>query len=300
MNAGSNSISAFAIDPTNTTSLTLIGSPYETIGEFPNTIAVSLPLNMVCVGTAGAKNGVECFTGAVTGQLVKDGYGLRSFGLTEPGAPLFVSSTVSDVWFSSDLTRLFATVKGDGSKTSHGWLSVFRIIDGAVSTTEVRTVSDKTSQPFGAFENPYNPNSLFVSDTGIGAVVYDVEHDGAASLASMPTSSSPIPAACWAEWSPVSDVAWVTGPEANTLLAYNVVSGALISQSNVTAPTVGLIDFVVPGNYLYALSPGAMNGTKAGIVVVDISKGVSNLKTMQFATIGYGADNYAHGLAYYA
>lgn len=229
----------------DTTSLTLIASPYSLIGDFPITIAVTLHRDLVCVGTAGRKNGVECFTGAVTGCLIADGKGLRSFGLSEPEiGPLFVSSSISDIWFSADLTKLYATVKGDGTSTSHGWLSVFPVVDGLVSTTEIRTVSNMTSALFGGFNNPYHNDFIFVSDAAFGAVVYEVDRTGAARVTGKGFSSPNVAGTCWARWSPVSEVAWVTSPTASTLFAFNVTSGNLIAQSNITSTNIGIIESI--------------------------------------------------------
>lgn len=45
VNAGSNTLSMFTIDPTNAQKLTLVGKPANTLGEFPVSVAYSAKLN---------------------------------------------------------------------------------------------------------------------------------------------------------------------------------------------------------------------------------------------------------------
>lgn len=62
VNAGSNTLSMFNIDPLNPTNLTLVGKPVDTMGEFPMSVTFSQRLGAACVLNGGQKNGIACFT----------------------------------------------------------------------------------------------------------------------------------------------------------------------------------------------------------------------------------------------
>ena len=50
----------FEADAKDPTKLTMVGQPADTLGEFPNTMAVSTKNSMVCVANSGARAGVAC------------------------------------------------------------------------------------------------------------------------------------------------------------------------------------------------------------------------------------------------
>lgn len=299
MNAGSDSISIFSIDPCYPTNITLVGDPVQLAGNFPVTIAVSEELALLCVGTVGNANGIECFKKSENAHLTPDGYGLRSFGIDTPTPPTMTTDGVSDLFFSQDNKRLYAPVKGDGLGDD-GWISVFPVVNGSVATKDIRTTPSGIEFLFGGFQVPNSDNTIFLSDSSFGAVVLKFDDKGNATLVGKGVASPAVTALCWAQYSNVSQSAWVTSPVSNSLLAYDVDTAAVIGQTNITNPNGGLGDFVVPGKYLYGLATGASNGTVAGIAVVDISKGPTSPETVQFFSIGHGVNNYAAGMAYWS
>lgn len=299
VNAGSDSVSVFTIDPCDSTNLSLVGDPVQLDGNFPVTIAVSEELALLCVGTVGTENGIECFKKSASGQLSPDGFGLRSFGIDTPTPPTMTTDGVSDLFFSRDNKRLYAPVKGNGLGND-GWISVFPVANGSVATKDIRTTPSGIEYLFGGFQVPGSDNEIFLSDSSFGGVVLRFDDSGNATLVGKGVASPAVSALCWAQYSNVSQSAWVTSPVSNSLLAYDVNTAAVIGQTNITNPNGGLGDFVVPGKYLYGLATGASNGTIAGIAVVDISKGSTSPETVQFFSIGHGVNNYAAGLAYWA
>ena len=62
VNAGSNTVSLFAIDPKNPTSLKAVGQPISSGGEFPQSLAFNAAGNMLCTLNGGALDGVQCFS----------------------------------------------------------------------------------------------------------------------------------------------------------------------------------------------------------------------------------------------
>lgn len=296
VNFGSGTISTFAIDPQDPLKLELTEPPTELIGDYPNTIAASRELGLVCVGTAGPKNGVECFK-SYGGHLQPDGVGLRPFGISEQSPPLMMVESITDLFFSTDLQWLYAPIKGQTG--THGWLSVFPVSNGCVGATDVQSTSTEVNALFGGFPNPYTANELFLSDASFGGVVFTVASNGSATLAGKGVTAPAVRATCWSEYSVVTHSAWLTSPISNTLVEFNVDTAAQIGQYNITVPSgIGFVDLVIPGDYLYTLSTGKVNGTASAITVVDLSKSTPEL--VQYFPIGFGADNYAAGLAYYS
>jgi hypothetical protein len=50
----------FQISPNDPTKLKQLGTPLSSNGEFPNSVAASHDLKIVCVSNSGAKAGVAC------------------------------------------------------------------------------------------------------------------------------------------------------------------------------------------------------------------------------------------------
>jgi hypothetical protein len=298
VNAGSDSVSTFAIHPWAPTKLSLVEPPTKVVGEFPVTIAVSEKLNLVCVGTTGAKNGVECFHSSSNGSLTPDGVGLRSFGLDNLTPPLMASDGPSDIFFSTDNTRLFVPVKGN-TKGDNGFISVFPVENGKVAAKDVRSTPDGIELIFGGFQVPGSANKIFVSDSAFGAVVLEFDDENHATLVGKFVSDPLVKAICWAEYSPVSKTAWITSPISNTLFALNVETSELVAQTNITNANGGILDFVVPGRYLYGLAVGTNTTGGGAIVVVDVSQGPAHPEVVQFFPIGHGVNSLGSGLAYW-
>ena len=61
VNAGSNTISLFSIDPKDPTSLTPLGDPVSSEGEFPISLAFNADGTRLCVLNGGAVSGVNCY-----------------------------------------------------------------------------------------------------------------------------------------------------------------------------------------------------------------------------------------------
>ncbi|KAJ8128505.1 hypothetical protein O1611_g5126 [Lasiodiplodia mahajangana] len=59
VNAGSNTVSMFAISPKDPLNLKPVGSPAPVPGEFPNTVAASAKNSLVCTAMSGAVAGIS-------------------------------------------------------------------------------------------------------------------------------------------------------------------------------------------------------------------------------------------------
>lgn len=276
VNAGSNTVSMFAIDAADPTKLTMVGKPAAVPGEFPTTVAASDKHKTVCVGTTGAKAGVACARFSAAGGLGPMD-ALRPFALGQSTPPVGPTNTVSQVFFSRDQRTLFATVKGDPAKNNTGFLTRYAVAEDAAGC-EGATVAQKgamaspagTAVLFGTATIP-GSQDLFVTDASFGAVVLSVQDANIAAVKGKGVVDGQ-KATCWATFSTATKSAFVTDVGNNRLVEMSVTNAKVIGQLDLSANgDPGLIDLMAGGNFIYALSPG--NGsTPTAITVVDAIK----------------------------
>lgn len=288
----------FKIDHQDPTHITLLGHPVDTMGDFPVSVAVSKPLSLVCVANGGASNGVVCFKFHPREGLKPDGVGLRSFGIAQKKPPLVNDDGPTDIFFSKDLRNLYAMIKGNPPSDT-GFVSVFPIAYGQVGPEDVRSKPNGTVLLFGAIQVPGTNDNIFATDASFGAAILSVDRDNIVTT----VAKTAIPnqqATCWVRWSRVTNSVFVTGPLSNNLVEMNVETSAIIQQYNIIQDNTGLIDIVVPGNFLYALSPGSDTKNQASVIVLDVSGGRGKAKQVQNFSIGGNVSSTAQGMAYYA
>ncbi|KAL2414167.1 hypothetical protein ABEF95_004076 [Exophiala dermatitidis] len=301
VNAGSNTLTMLSIDPQNPTQLAMVGQPVNLPGEFPNTVTASIRHRLVCVGTTGAANGVSCSRFSRNGLVGMDN--LRSFGLTQSTPPVGPTNSVSQLFFSQDESKLFATVKGDPATGNTGFFSAFPVIglgrhqSVSVSVQDVRSSPNGTAVLFGSANIP-GTSSIFATDASFGAAILAVDpKSGQASLAAKQAIDGQ-KATCWATISPATSSAFVTDVGVNRLVEMSLKDASTLSITDLSANgDPGLIDLKAAGNFVYALSPG--NGTTpASISVLDVSGGQGSAKMIQhFALQGLGAGKNSQGMA---
>jgi hypothetical protein len=269
VNAGSNSISFFEIDPDCPTNLTL-GGTAKLIGEFPTSVAISDELHLICVATAGIVNGVECFGPG----LKPDGLGLRNPGIKTINPPTADYLGISDIFFSIDNKYLYSAIHGAMPVGSGqpGFISAYPIANGNVSTTEIRSYPEGGYFYFGGIPLP-GSTDIYVTDGGFGGLLLEANSNGTLTTKGLTIADPYIPAVCWVEWSNATKVAWLTSPISNGLIAADLTTGLQFSNTNITNSNVGILDLVIPepGNILFGLATGSTNVSVSAIVSVDIS-----------------------------
>ncbi|KAK3935672.1 hypothetical protein QBC46DRAFT_421698 [Diplogelasinospora grovesii] len=298
VNAGSNSLSMMAIDPKDPLSLKMVGQPVSLPGEFPNTVAASRKNKLVCVGMTGKKAGVSCCSfDAKKGLGQMDG--LREIDLGQTTPPVGPTNTMSQVFFSSDETQLYATVKGDPAQKKNGFFSVYTVQKGqkeaSVSQQDVRSSPAGTAVLFGSAVIP-GSSDVFVTDASFGAALLGLDAKSNAAAVKGKASVDGQKATCWATISPATNTAFVTDVGKNRLVEvsftdkFQIVGVVDLSSAN---QDPGLIDLKAGGDFIYALSPG--NGsTECGISVVD----AKSKKLVQHAGLeGVGAGKNSMGMA---
>ena len=260
----------FNINDDDPTILTMVGQPVGTLGEFPTSVSISQQLGQACVANSGAIAGVACFSISQSTGLTALDTSLRSFNLNQTTPPKGPTNTVSQTFFNEDSTALFTTVKGDPTVNNTGFLSVFPVNNGVVSTQEVRSSPAGTAVLFGTALIP-GTNNIFVTDASFGTATLDISSANIATVSAKTVITNQV-ATCWAEFSNVTNSAFATDVGVNHLLEVDTTSGALIKETNLTTSNPGMIDLVAAGNFIYALSPGNAN-TPAAVAVIDVSGG---------------------------
>ena len=301
VNPGSNSLSMLAIDPQSPTKLTVVGAPVALPGEFPNTVAASAQNQLVCVGTTGAKNGVSCSTFSWQGLSPMDE--LRSFDLVQTTPPVGPLNTVSQLFFSQDESKLFATVKGDPTVNNTGFFSVFPVNranwrgPACLATSDVRSSPAGTAVLFGSQDIPGTSN-VFVSDASFGAAVIAVDPNTNTASTVAKQAIDGQKATCWVALSSKTGTAFVADVATDRLVEMRTDNAGIVSIVDLSSNgDPGLIDMKASGNFLYALSPG--NGTThPAVTVLDLSGGPGTAKQAQhFDLSPMGVDKAAQGMA---
>ncbi|KAL8365545.1 hypothetical protein RB595_004388 [Gaeumannomyces hyphopodioides] len=292
VNAGSNTLTMFAIDAADPTKLTMVGKPVAVPGEFPVTVAASKKNKLACVGTTGVKAGVACASFSAQGLAAMDA--LRAFDLGQTTPPKGPTNTVSQVFFARDGKTLFATVKGDPPANKTGFLASFPVQAAAQGKAAALSAQGAQSSPQGTavlFGSATIPGSgdLFVTDASFGAAVLSVGAAGAATVKGKGAVDGQ-KATCWATVSPATGTAFVTDVGTNRLVEMSVKDAKVMGQIDLSANgDPGLIDLQSAGNFVYALSPG--NGTtQAAITVVDATA-KKQVQHLQLQAMGVGKNS---------
>ncbi|PNP47721.1 hypothetical protein TGAM01_v202996 [Trichoderma gamsii] len=269
VNAGSNTVSMFAIDPLNPTRLTMVGRPAAVPGDFPVTVGASAKNKLVCVGATGAKSGVSCASFSSKGLGKMDQ--LRPVGLNQTTPPVGPPNTIGQVFFSEDEETLYTTVKGNPGTNTTGTLGVFAVdqpCDGrgavAVSQEGKLNVLDQTAVLFGAA--PLPGSQILSSDAAFGAVMLSVDTEtGTASVKNVIDVAGQ-KATCWATLSPETNTVFLGDAGFDRFVELSSTDGSIQSITNLNTGDPGINDLKAAGSFIYALSPG--NATVAPAVTV--------------------------------
>ncbi|KAF8630518.1 hypothetical protein AX15_002864 [Amanita polypyramis BW_CC] len=112
VNAGSNTLTAFQVNPSNPTELKVIGSPVPSGGEFPVSVAINQAGNMVCALNGGVFNGVSCFALDQQSGLTPINDTTRSLNLPQTTPATGLDNTAGQIIFTENDTKLLVSVKG--------------------------------------------------------------------------------------------------------------------------------------------------------------------------------------------
>ncbi|KZS95581.1 hypothetical protein SISNIDRAFT_542418 [Sistotremastrum niveocremeum HHB9708] len=282
-NPGSNTVAMFAINPANSSALSLVGSPMSSGGQFPNAIAVSQQTGHVCVANGGAVNGIQCFTADNTLGLRPISNSFRSLRLNLTTPPVGPAGTVSGVLFSEDGSKLFASVKG------------YPPTPGFIATWDVSTKGElssnfTTSTPAAGGLLPFSmtlipgKNALLNTDPGIGFSIFDFAKGDVASSSAYPIAKQQ--ATCWSTYSQKTGTFFLTDAGTSTVTEVKVnnnLGASILKQYPLAAGSFTLDVSVATINgkdFLYVLQA---NSTSISVMSLKGPGRATPVQTYDFA-----------------
>lgn len=271
VNAGSNTVSLFGISAGSATTLTPIGAPVSTFGDFPNTVTLSAKKSLACVANSGAKAGVACYRISKTGLTPLSQSLLATFDLGQTTPPIGPTNTVSHALFNADASALITTVKGNPATNKTGFVSVLPIdANGCPAKKDIRSTPANTAVLFGSVLIPHSqPPTLLATDASFGATTLALSPKSQLTTLTH-TKIANQAATCWATFSPHTKTAFVTDVAVNHIVEIDPAGGTILQSTTLPNTNPGMIDLAAAGNFVYALSPkGKASGTN--VVVLDIS-----------------------------
>ena len=242
VNAGSNTISLFSIDPKDPTSLTPLGDPVSSEGEFPISLAFNADGTRLCVLNGGAVSGVNCYKVDKKLGPVAISNSLRL--LTDTGAlkgtqtpPAGPTNTASQVLFSEDGKQLIVSVKG--TPQAPGFFAIWTVAaDGSLSKDFQNVALAKGGAlPFGMSVIP-GKKALLATDPALGFDILDLDSGNKRSSANKITGQA---ATCWSAFSPKTGNFYLSDVGTSTITEVHVdnnLNATLVMVS--TPPSVCL------------------------------------------------------------
>jgi 6-phosphogluconolactonase (cycloisomerase 2 family) len=287
VNAGSNTVSLFSINPNDPAQIHHIGRPVNSGGEFPMSLAFNAQGTQVCALNGGKVNGVACFSADSRKGLTPLANTVRSIGLNQTTPPSGPAGTTSHVIFSEDGKHLIASVKG--VPPTPGFLAVWDVAaDGSLSEDFQKVVPGKGGLlPFSMTVIP-GKNAVLATDAGVGFDIFDFN--------SQPKSagnSSVVPitgqgATCWSSFSKQTGNFYLTDVLTSEVTEVNVadnLKGSIVKQYPQGSGS-GTIDNEIASvngkDFMYAL---AANATTIDVLSLNAPGEAAGIQKLQMASL---------------
>ncbi|KAK5110383.1 hypothetical protein LTR62_006091 [Meristemomyces frigidus] len=286
VNAGSDTVSMFRIDPHDATNIMLVGSPAGSGGQFPNSVTYSRALNTACVLNGGAKAGVMCYhvdrqLGLIpTGSFIQFSKSISNETTPPTGPP----ESSSQIFFNPTSTVLLVDQKG--SKPGSGHIVTYPIVNGAVTAAEqIDNQFPNIALPFAAVF--LDDTRAFIVDPSCGASIFTVPASGHLVQDTHVTIPTQL-AVCWANYDARLNTAYAIDVAQALLFTFDATTGALTGSFGPDAIYGGLFDSVISNGLMYSLT------ATDGVVVLDLaSKGTRQY----FDLTGFGVRQFWTGMA---
>jgi hypothetical protein len=232
VNAGSDTITEFAVDGTKLTKEATVPSG----GQFPVSIAVGGESFFVLNARGGGSiQGYSLADGKLT---LQKGWN-RPLGLDPAKTPEF-TSTPGQVAFTPDGSKLVVTTKGNTSA-----IEVFKLEGSGAPAKSAVVTSLPEKVPFAVdFDSA---GHLMVAEAGSNALAsYSIAANGSLTeLASAPTGQE---ATCWIAH--IGSTFYLSNAASGTVSAFGA-SGSSLTPLGDTATSPGTVDAAVAGKFLY-------------------------------------------------
>ncbi|KAF8630522.1 hypothetical protein AX15_002868 [Amanita polypyramis BW_CC] len=205
VNAGSNTVTVFKINPNRPSELKILGRPVYSGGDFPVSVAINNAGNMVCALNGGTINGVSCFRLDSRKGLIPLPNATRLLNLPQSLIPNGPTTTVSEVTFTEDGKKLVVAVKGSSENPQNepGYIVVWDVYEDKSLSAEFKRMIGGAW--VWALTQIPGRNAFISGDVVTGAEIYDL--DALARNSSAQSRNVQIPghiAVCWSGYSKVT------------------------------------------------------------------------------------------------
>ena len=165
VNAGSDSVSLFTINPSDPTSIAFVGSQPSGF-QYPVSIALNVQRAIACVAHGGVVNGVRCFSYSASGLTVIPSWDRLTNvpGVTAPPTPV---NGTSDIAFTPDGLSLVVA-----AHNQHGLIYMFPINYAANTLAASANVFTPLGSALPFSLEFFGTNSLLITDPGIGGASF--------------------------------------------------------------------------------------------------------------------------------
>lgn len=283
VNAGSNTISLFSIDSTDPTNLQIIGDPVGSGGEFPVSLAFNKAGDSLCALNGGEVNSVSCFKVDKTKGLAPLSGTNRSLKLNQTTPAAGPAGSVSHVVFSEDGKQLIASIKGDPTTKTSGFLATFDIsADGSLSQ-DFQTIFPAQGGllPF-SMTVIEGKNAILATDPAMGFDIIDLSGGNKSSVVAINNQS----ATCWSSFSPKTGNFYLTDIGTSQVTEVNIdnnLTGTVVkqyAQGSGSATIDNDIATVGNNDFLYVLSP---NVTAINVLALNAPGNAQNIQKVDIA-----------------
>ena len=193
--AGSNTVALFSINPKEPTDINPIGDVVSSEGEFPISVAFNSNGNRFCVLNGGHVNGVNCYKiDRKLGPIaIENGLRLLTDVLQTSTPPAGPANTASHIVFSEDDQQLIVSVKGTPDKA--GFFAVWGVNGDGSLTADFQKISPAKGGllPFGMSVIP-GKNAVLATDAGVGFDIINLKDQSKNSVVEIGGQV----ATCWA------------------------------------------------------------------------------------------------------
>ena len=279
-------MSMFEIDPQNPMQPRLVGTPANTLGQFPMSLAYSCLLGQVCVLNGGAVAGVSCFSVNAPVGLTPLDTSLRSISqaLNQTTPPVGPFSTASDISFNPSSSALVAAIKGSPPNGtiagSPGSLYAWPVTtQGRVSNTSVINRFPSLVLDFSVtYTN--SDFDLFVVDPALGGDFLAVDTNLSMTV-TRAVNITTQKAVCWSTFVPQLQAVFVIDTAAANVTVLSSIDGSIVQTIGHSGN--GAIDPIVVGENLYLLTQSAtvdninLAGIQTGSVTGQVQTFVPNV-----------------------
>ncbi|GLB40423.1 hypothetical protein LshimejAT787_0802940 [Lyophyllum shimeji] len=291
VNAGSNTLAVFKVNPNDPTAITMIGKPVGSGGEFPVSLAINKAGDTVCSLNGGAVNGVNCFKVDQHKGLVPIANTARSLKLNQTTPATGPPGTASHIVFSEDNKQLIASIKGIPPQP--GFLAVFDVASDGSLSQDFQSVAPAKGGllPFSLTVIP-GKNAVLATDAGLGFDIFDFARNaGAGNAIAGAGRSSAVAidgqvATCWSSFSPETQNFYLTDIGTATVTEISVdnnLKGTIVKQYP-QGQGSGTIDndIATVGNndFMYVLSA---NATRIDVLSLNAPGKARNIQKLDIA-----------------